>query len=214
MAGPAAGALQQQQAGPPQPPQRVTKEMLIAAMKLIGFEATDAHINLMLPGVNRALNGYEQLRKIDIPLDTEPAFWFHPGTPDKVPPAGPARFRPTARTAKGRTWKTLEDVAFWPVTELAPLLRGKLVTSTDLTKMYLDRLKRFGPKLLCVITLTEDLALQQAAEADREIRAGRYRGPLHGIPWGAKDLFATKGIPTTWGAEPFRDCLQELLRPC
>ena len=71
--------------------------------------------------------------------------------------------------------------------------------------MYLGRLKRFGPKLLCVVTLTEDLALKQAAAADDEIKRGKYRGPLHGIPWGAKDLFATKGIKTTWGAEPYRD---------
>src|SRR5258705_7400280 len=71
--------------------------------------------------------------------------------------------------------------------------------------MYLARLKRYGPKLLCVITLTEDLALKQAAAADAEIKRGKYRGPLHGIPWGAKDLFATKGIKTTWGAEPYRD---------
>ncbi len=71
--------------------------------------------------------------------------------------------------------------------------------------MYLARLKHYGPKLLCVVTLTEDLALKQAAAADAEIKRGKYRGPLHGIPWGAKDLFATKGIKTTWGAEPYRD---------
>src|SRR4030095_4058536 len=69
------------------------------------------------------------------------------------------------------------------------------------------RLKKYGPKLNCVVTLTEDLALAQAAAADKEIKAGKYRGPLHGIPWGAKDLFATKGIRTTWGAEPYRDQL-------
>src|SRR6202007_2718620 len=79
------------------------------------------------------------------------------------------------------------------------------ISSTELTKMYLARLKRFGPKLLCVVTLTEDLALKQAAESDAEIKRGKYRGPLHGIPCGIKDLFATKGIKTTWGAEPFRD---------
>src|SRR5688500_20135809 len=71
--------------------------------------------------------------------------------------------------------------------------------------VYLARLKRYGPKLLCVVTLTEDLALKQAAAADAEIKRGKYRGPLHGIPWGAKDLFATRGLKTTWGAEPYRD---------
>src|SRR5207245_10042268 len=79
------------------------------------------------------------------------------------------------------------------------------VSPVELTRMYLARLKRYGPKLNCVVTLTEDLALTQAGEAEREIKAGRYRGPLHGIPWGAKDLFATRGIKTTWGAEPYRD---------
>src|SRR5688500_15505204 len=71
--------------------------------------------------------------------------------------------------------------------------------------MYLARSKKYGPKLNCTVTLTGELALSQAADADREIKSGKYRGPLHGIPWGAKDLFATKGIRTTWGAEPYRD---------
>ena len=89
--------------------------------------------------------------------------------------------------------------------QLAELIRTRRISSTELTKMYLARLKKYGPKLLCVVTLTEDLALKQAAAADAELKRGKYRGPLHGIPWGAKDLFATKGIKTTWGAEPYRD---------
>ncbi len=97
----------------------------------------------------------------------------------------------------------LEEVAFWPITKLAPLLRSRAVTSTDLTKMYIARMKKYSPKLLCLITLTEDLALERAAQADSEIKAGHYKGPLHGIPFGVKDLFDTKGILTTWGAEPF-----------
>src|SRR6185503_11758001 len=91
------------------------------------------------------------------------------------------------------------------VPQLAELIRTRRISSTELTKMYLDRLKRYGLKLLCVVTLTEELALKQAAAADAEIKRGKYRGSLHGIPWGAKDLFATKGIKTTWGAEPYRD---------
>jgi Asp-tRNA(Asn)/Glu-tRNA(Gln) amidotransferase A subunit family amidase len=96
------------------------------------------------------------------------------------------------------------------VTELAPLVRARRVSSLELTRMYLDRLERFAPKLNCVVTLTRSLALQQAEAADREIRAGKYRGPLHGIPWGAKDLFATRGIRTTWGAEPFQSQMIDL----
>jgi Asp-tRNA(Asn)/Glu-tRNA(Gln) amidotransferase A subunit family amidase len=99
----------------------------------------------------------------------------------------------------------LQDVAFWPVTQLAELIRTKQVTSVELTEMYLGRLKKYNPKLNCVVTLTEDRALRQAREADREISAGRYRGPLHGIPFGVKDLAAAKGYPTTWGAAPFKN---------
>src|SRR4029077_6125171 len=93
----------------------------------------------------------------------------------------------------------------WPIHQLAALIERKLVTSTELTQMYLARLKKYQPTLNFYVTLTEDLALQQAADADREIKAGKYRGPLHGLPWGAKDLFATKGIRTTWGGEPYVD---------
>ena len=187
-------------------PARVTKEQVAAALKLLGLEFTEKQIEMMLPGVNRALAGYDSLRKADVPLDTEPAFAFHPGLPGRAPDRGPARFSPTVRRRpSGKNWKSVEDLAFLPVTELALLVRARQVSSTDLTRMYLARLKKYGPRLNCVITLTEELALQQAAAADREIRRGRYRGRLHGIPWGAKDLLATKGIRTTWGAEPFQN---------
>ncbi len=185
-------------------PMRVTKEQLKDALDILGLNFSDAEREMMLPSVNRALNGYEALRKIDIPLDTEPAFHFRPALPGKEPKPRASHFAPT-RSTKLATFKDIEDLAFFPVTELAPLVRAKRVSSTDLTKMYLARLKKYSPKLLNVITLTEDLAMTQAAAADNEIRAGKYRGPLHGIPFGAKDLFNTKGILTTWGAEPFKD---------
>ena len=89
------------------------------------------------------------------------------------------------------------------MTVLSRLLERREVTSVDLTRMYLDRLRRYGDRLKCVITLTDEFALSQAETADAEIRAGRYRGPLHGIPWGAKDLLATRGVRTTWGAKPY-----------
>jgi Asp-tRNA(Asn)/Glu-tRNA(Gln) amidotransferase A subunit family amidase len=98
-----------------------------------------------------------------------------------------------------------EDIAFAPVWKLSRWIETKKITSERLTKIYLERLERFNGKLRCVITLTRELALAQAKKADAEIAAGKYRGPLHGIPWGAKDLLDTAGIPTTWGAEPFRD---------
>ncbi|MCB1097073.1 MAG: amidase, partial [Verrucomicrobiae bacterium] len=98
-----------------------------------------------------------------------------------------------------------EDLAFLPVASLSRLVRTRKVTSLELTRLYLGRLKRYDEVLKCVVNLTEDLALQQAARADEEIAAGRYRGPLHGIPWGAKDLIACAGYPTTWGAAFYKD---------
>jgi Asp-tRNA(Asn)/Glu-tRNA(Gln) amidotransferase A subunit family amidase len=101
--------------------------------------------------------------------------------------------------------KNDQDIAFAPVTQLARWIEGRQIASTRLTEIYLERLERFNPKLNCVITLTREHALAQAKKADQEIAAGKYRGPLHGVPWGAKDLLDTAGIPTTYGAEPFRD---------
>ncbi|MEO8125791.1 MAG: amidase [Bryobacteraceae bacterium] len=182
----------------------ISKEMLQQAVQLAGLTFTEAQLMLMLPGVNRQAANYDLLRKLDIPLDTEPAMHFRPLLPGRVPPAGKARFVPTKAPAM-RKWKSLDDLAFLPASHLAPLLKARRITSTELTKLYLERLKTYGPKLNCVITLTGDLAFAQAAHADKEIRRGKYKGPLHGIPYGAKDLFATKGIRTTWGAEPYQN---------
>src|SRR3954471_24934956 len=186
-------------------PMRVKKEQVVGALALLGLEFQDAEIDMMMRRVNGSLASYENLRKIDVPYGTEPAFGFIPGLPNRKELKGPQRFTTTISAAHPRAPKNLEDVAFWPVTQLAPLIRSRAVSSTDLTKMYLARMKKYAPKLLCLVTLTEDLALEQAAAADKEIRAGHYRGPLHGIPYGVKDLFDTKGIPTTWGAEPFQN---------
>lgn len=109
-----------------------------------------------------------------------------PGTPDPLP-------------------SNDQDIAFAPVSRLSRWIETRQLASERLTRIYLDRLERFDPKLRCVITLTRDLALSQARQADREIAAGRYRGPLHGVPWGAKDLLDTAGIATTYGAEPYRN---------
>ena len=189
----------------PTPAPRITKEMMHEAEKLMGIELTDAQEAMALGGVNRNLDSYETVRKIDVPLDTEPAIAFHPTRAKKE------LYGPRTKFRFGKVelpqHKSVEDLAFATVPQLAELIRTRKITSTELTKMYLARLKRYGPKLLCVVTLTEELALKQAAAADAEIKRGKYRGPLHGIPWGAKDLFATKGIKTTWGAEPYRDQL-------
>jgi Asp-tRNA(Asn)/Glu-tRNA(Gln) amidotransferase A subunit family amidase len=194
-------ALAQQAQNPP----RIGKETLDCGEKIFGVDFTDAEEEQALGGVNRNLASFEQLREMPIPADTEPAVTFRPYLPGRKPKAGAtpgAKIKVTLQPPAARP-SSIEDLAFLPVTALAPLVQRRDVSSTDLTRMYLERLKKYGPKLNNVVTLTEELALAQAAQADKEIRAGRYRGPLHGIPWGAKDLLATRGIPTTWGARPY-----------
>jgi len=199
----AAPALAQQ---PASAPQRVDRLRLDAAESLFGVDFNEAEEQMALNSVNRNLDSYDQLRKLNIPLDTEPAITFRPYLPGKKPtgkstPGAKLKF---ARPVVPANLKP-EEIAFLPVTALATLIESKRITSTELTRIYLDRLKKYGETLKCVVTLTEELALKQAADADAEIKAGRYRGPLHGIPWGAKDLLATKGIKTTWGATPYKD---------
>ena len=186
-----------------QTPIRIKKESMHAAEELMGIELTGEQEDMALRGVDGNLTSYEGIRKIDIPLDTDPAVWFHPAYPGRKVPTGPKRFVPTL--TKAPAFKDIEDLAFATALELGVLIRTKRITSTQLTQMYLGRLKRYGPGLLCVITLTEDLALELAAKADHEVSIGKIRGPLHGVPWGAKDLFAAKGYRTTWGAEPYQN---------
>jgi len=199
----AAPALAQQSSSAPP---RIDRLRLDAAESVFGVDFNEAEEQMALGSVNRNLDSYEQLRKLNIPLDTEPAITFRPYLPGKRP-AGKAT--PGAKLKFARPVVpanlTPDEIAFLPVTALATLMESKRITSTELTKIYLGRLKKYGDTLKCVVTLTEELALRQAADADTEIKAGKYRGPLHGIPWGAKDLLATKGIKTTWGATPYKD---------
>src|SRR5260370_6306536 len=145
-------------------------------------------------------------RKIAIEPTVSPYSQWNPVLPGEK--AGPLRdLFVRSKTDPGPLPAKDEDIAFAPVTHLSRWIEKRQLTSERLTNIYLDRLKRFDPKLRCVITLTSDLALAQAKKADQEIAAGKYRGPLHGIPWGGKDLLDTAGIPTTYGAEPFRNRL-------
>ena len=187
-------------------------EALQCAEQIIGLDFTEDEQELMLGGVNRNLERYEELRNLEIPADTDPAFSFHPYLPGQRPTgrATPHAALTISQPATVSRPASLEDLAFLPVTTLARLIEARAVSSTELTRMYLSRLRRYRDRLKCVVTLTEDLALEQAAAVDREIRAGRYRGPLHGVPWGAKDLFATKGIRTTWGAKPYENRMIDL----
>jgi Asp-tRNA(Asn)/Glu-tRNA(Gln) amidotransferase A subunit family amidase len=184
--------------------QRVTKEMVLAALGTMGLQFTDPQLDMLLPVVNRALLSYEALRGIDIPLDTPPAILFSPVIAGAPAPKGKSTFRQGKSPALKR-FANPEELAFLNATELGAMVRAKRITSTALTQMYLERLKTYAPKLNCVITLTEDLALEQAKDADTALRRGRHLSPLHGVPYGAKDLFDTKGILTTWGAQPYRN---------
>jgi Asp-tRNA(Asn)/Glu-tRNA(Gln) amidotransferase A subunit family amidase len=183
---------------------RITKEMLQDAEQVAGLEFTDEERDLMLRGLNGNLESYEMLREVELPNSVAPALYFNPLTAGASVdvPRRPSR-RSVVRVDGAPS--DLEQLAFRPVTHLAALVEAQLVSSEDLTRMYLGRLKKYGPKLECVITLTEDLALEQARRADAEIAAGGYKGPLHGIPWGAKDLLAVPGYKTTWGAMPYKD---------
>jgi len=143
-------------------------------------------------------------RKVEIEPTIAPYSRWDPVMPGER--AGPERNQfIRTKTDPGPVPSHEEDIAFAPVTRLARWIENRQLTSERLTQLYLARLKSFDPKLRCVITLTSELALAQARNADQEIAAGKYRGPLHGIPWGAKDLLDTAGIPTTYGAEPFRN---------
>lgn len=181
----------------------VTLETLQSAEALIGISFTQAEAKMALQGVNTNLKTYQSLRKIDVPLDTEPAFTFHPGLPGRTYPVGhgKATFAPTAANKPAST----DELAFLSATELGALIHTRQVSPVELTKLYIERLKKYSPKLECLITVTEELAMEQARQAELDVKRGRARGPLHGVPWGAKDLLATKGIPTTWGAEPYRN---------
>ena len=186
----------------------ITPETIECAEKIPALDFHSDEEAQMAAGLNRNAATYARLRDIKITPDIDPAIMFKPSLPGQEPkgPATPgAKLTYTKPPMTLKRPANLEDVAFWPVTHLAALIERKLVTSTELTKMYLGRLKRYQPQLNFYVTLTEDLALQLAAKADAEIKAGKYKGPLHGIPWGGKDLLATKGIKTTWGGEPYME---------
>lgn len=183
---------------------RITLDMLKAAERIAGLEFTDAQRELLIADVNNHLDHYQHLRKIPIANDVVPCVQFSPALPEMKFDMLRRPMKMSRPPAVQRP-SNLEDLAFWPARDLAALLSTHQVRSVELTEMYLDRLKRYDARLKFLITPTDDLAMKQARKADAEIAAGRYRGPLHGIPWGAKDLIAKKGYKTTWGAVAFKD---------
>ena len=184
--------------------QRVTIEMVTDALRLAGIEATEAERQAMVNGANQSLARYEAIRRLEIPNDVSPPFHFSAVVPGLEVDKTRKPFRLSAPKSLRRP-ANLEDVAFWPVRHLAELIRTKQVTSRELTEMYLARLHRYNGTLNNVVTFLDDIARAQAQQADAEIAAGKYRGPLHGIPWGAKDIIAVKGYTTTWGTASLKD---------
>jgi Asp-tRNA(Asn)/Glu-tRNA(Gln) amidotransferase A subunit family amidase len=186
----------------------VTAEMIQQAEWVAGVKLSDTERHDLVKALTQLVKDVHAVRNAKVGYDVPPALVFDPAPwdTDPVRPREPFRrsVEPISAVAPKKP-ESNDDLAFLPVTVLSALVRSRQVTSVELTKLYLERLKKHDPDLHCVVSLTDDVALKQAEQADREIAAGRYRGPLHGIPWGAKDLIAYPGYKTTWGAGHFRE---------
>jgi Asp-tRNA(Asn)/Glu-tRNA(Gln) amidotransferase A subunit family amidase len=183
---------------------KITAGIVESAEKILGLVFTPAERDSMLEDLGANAESYERVRGVALDNSVPPALQFDPRPVGWKPPVKKSRFD-LGRARAGVVPSSPDQLAFYTVRDLGDLIRTRKITSTELTQLSLARLKEHGPKLECVITLTESLALQQAAKADEEIAAGKYRGPLHGIPYGAKDLLAVSGYKTTWGAMPYKD---------
>ncbi len=174
------------------------------AERIIGLEFSESEEDTLLDYLRENREGFDSMRALHLPYEITPALYFDPR---------PANFVPRQRQGPSE-WSIPDevqlpssdaDIAFLPVSHLSALIRSRKITSMRLTKIYLERLKHYKDTLQAVVTITEDLAMRQAARADEEVKAGKIRGPLHGIPYGIKDLFAVPGYKTTWGAEPYQE---------
>ena len=184
--------------------QMLTGEIVKQAEKIMGLEFTPAEADSMLAELNDNRKNFEDNRKIELKNEVCPALIFNPLPVGFEFEKGESSFKPSdLQSVKMPADKN--ELAFYSVRQLAELIRTKQISSIELTTFFLERLKKYDVQLACVVTLTEDLAIKQAIQADAEIKAGKYRGLLHGIPYGAKDLLAKKGYKTTWGSVPYKD---------
>ncbi len=183
----------------------ITAASVAAAEEIAGVRFSDAEREQIVNGLRRQATTLAQLHEVVLPNDVSPAIAFSPLPKPSKLPQGESRAPVLTRRPAAALPSDARDLAFAPLTTLADLLRRRVVTSERLTNLYLDRLERHNPRLLFATSLLRERALERARAADAEIAHGRYRGPLHGIPWGAKDLLAVAGAPTTWGASPFRE---------
>ncbi|MET3127524.1 Asp-tRNA(Asn)/Glu-tRNA(Gln) amidotransferase A subunit family amidase [Arcicella rosea] len=184
--------------------ENITIDIVKKAEKIIGLEFTQAEADSMLVELNDTRKSFEEIRKVELKNEVAPALVFNPLPTGFEFEKGSSYFKASSISMISLP-KDKNDLAFYSVRQLAALIQSKKITSLELTKFFLERLKKYDTQLACVVTLTEDLALQQAAKADAEISAGKYKGLLHGIPYGAKDLLAKKGYKTTWGSVPYKD---------
>jgi Asp-tRNA(Asn)/Glu-tRNA(Gln) amidotransferase A subunit family amidase len=194
------GQLQQGQQEPD-----ITKEMIAAAEEISGLQFSDDERTQMLRNLQQMRGAIQQLHQVPLDMSVFPAIVFDP-----VPPGKELAKKNKTTTVRAKVPVmsrpgSLDELAYSPITHLSELVRSRKVKPSELTDMYLSRLKRYDSQLHFVINFTEDRARKQASEMDAEISRGKYRGPLHGIPWGAKDLLAVKGYPTTWGAGLYKD---------
>ncbi|MEA5428387.1 amidase family protein [Arcicella lustrica] len=182
----------------------ITIDIVKKAERIIGLEFTQSEADSMLAELNDTRKSFEEIRKVELKNEVAPALVFNPLPTGFEFEKGNSFFK-ASNISTISLPKDKNDLAFYSVRQLAALIQNKKITSLELTKFFLERLKKYDTQLACVVTLTEDLALQQAAKADAEIAAGKYKGLLHGIPYGAKDLLAKKGYKTTWGSVPYKD---------
>ncbi len=181
----------------------VTEQMIRDAEWIADIRLTDEQRRTAAAALNRLRSQWERLRQTELRYTQAPALTFFPDGPQSDPePHTSVEILTSAPVARP---ETEDDLAFSTLAELSQLVRTRRVSSQELTRLYLERLKKYDPLLHCVVTLTEETALEQAHQADNEIGTGKWRGPLHGIPWGAKDLISYPGYRTTWGAAPFAD---------
>lgn len=186
--------------------QPVEKKNVENAEKIIGLEFTDAERDSMLDNLRDQLSNYQKIREVKLENNIPPAIQFNPIPADFNLPEESIEVR-FSDYSKTKMPSNKNDLAFYTIGELAELIRTKQITSTELTKFFIERLEKYDPILHCVVTFTKERAFKQAKLMDEEIAAGKYRGMLHGIPFGVKDLLATKDYKTTWGSVPFKDQL-------
>ena len=174
------------------------------ALKLIGLNFSAPELDSMQDELKQSLRNFTQMRRLPVPNELSYPFAFHPAPPGfKVPTRQENvvfRIPDNVNLPADKN-----ELAFYSLPQLASLIKHKKISSEALTNFFLDRLRKWGDTLECVITLTDSLALVQARQADAEIKKGNYKGPLHGIPYGLKDLFAVKGYKTTWGSVPYKE---------